>query len=554
MSYPRRRVHDAVRHARTLLFAGAELKQNHLKFVKLTSVVTERGQSGIVGVRDLSSNRSSPMTRFSQPSFLTGPPQPLVLTMDNQGRTPFDLYRLIATPSQPSFLLDSGKGTDGENRYSFLGSSPFSMLTGRQGQASLRTSDGQVHSSNDPFGSLQRLFDGPKIEPPPGLPHFLGGAIGYFSYDLVRDFETLPVTAKNDLPIPYLQFGLYDLIASLDHRQDLLQLIFCPPMERFTREPRKTLYREGLDRLAEWEGKLSGQPAPLAELPSLDRMAFHPDQTREAYLERVRRCQVYIAAGDIYQANLSHRFTLQPPVSYSDTTDRQSYEQELYRRLQAVNPSPFSGLLHFDDVTLISSSPERLVRLHNRQADTRPIAGTRPRGCDDRDDQRLIGELLANEKERAEHLMLVDLERNDLGRVCQFGSVQVDEFMAIEQYSHVSHIVSNVSGTLRPEATPFDLIRSLFPGGTITGVPKIRCMEIIEELEPVRRGPYTGSFGYISWNGDLDLNIIIRTLVWCQGKGYLQVGAGIVADSDPAKEYEETIQKAQAFVSALQRR
>jgi len=382
----------------------------------------------------------------------------------------------------------------------------------------------------------------------------LGGAIGYFSYDLVRDFETLPVPAKNDLPIPYLQFGLYDLIASLDHRQDLLQLIFCPPMERFTREPRKTLYREGLDRLAEWEGKLSGQPAPLAELPSLDRMAFHPDQTREAYLDRVRRCQVYIAAGDIYQANLSHRFTLQPPGSYSDTTDRQSYEQELYRRLQAVNPSPFSGLLHFDDVTLISSSPERLVRLHNRQADTRPIAGTRPRGCDDRDDQRLIGELLANEKERAEHLMLVDLERNDLGRVCQFGSVQVDEFMAIEQYSHVSHIVSNVSGTLRPEATPFDLIRSLFPGGTITGVPKIRCMEIIEELEPVRRGPYTGSFGYISWNGDLDLNIIIRTLVWCQGKGYLQVGAGIVADSDPAKEYEETIQKAQAFVSALQRR
>ena len=473
--------------------------------------------------------------------------------MDNRGRTPFDLYRLIAAPSQPSFLLDSGKGTDGGSHYSFLGSNPFSVLTGRQGQASLRTSDGQIHSSNDPFGSLQRLFDGPQIEPPPGLSHFFGGAIGYFSYDLVRDFETLPVMAKDDLPIPHLQFGLYDLIAAVDHRQDLLQLIFCPPMERFSEEPREALYREGLDRLAEWEAKLSGQPAPLAELPSLDQMAFHPDQTREAYLDRVRRCQDYIAAGDIYQANLSHRFTLQPPDAYHDSRDRQAYEQELYRRLQAVNPSPFSGLLHFDDVTLISSSPERLVRLHNRQADTRPIAGTRPRGRDDRDDQRLINELLANEKERAEHLMLVDLERNDLGRVCQFGSVQVDEFMTIEQYSHVSHIVSNVSGTLRQEATPFDLIRALFPGGTITGVPKIRCMEIIEELEPVRRGPYTGSFGYIGWNGDLDLNIIIRTLVWCEGKGYLQVGAGIVADSDPAKEYEETIQKAQAFVSALQR-
>jgi anthranilate/para-aminobenzoate synthase component I len=280
-------------------------------------------------------------------------------------------------------------------------------------------------------------------------------------------------------------------------------------------------------------------------------MTFHPDQTRDAYLQRVRRCQEYIAAGDIYQANLSHRFTLEPLSSYDDGTNRRPYEQELYRRLQAVNPSPFSGLLHFDDVTLISSSPERLVRLHDRQADTRPIAGTRPRGLDTRDDQRLVGELLANEKERAEHLMLVDLERNDLGRVCRFGSVQVDEFMTIEQYSHVSHIVSNISGCLRPDATSFDLIQALFPGGTITGVPKIRCMEIIEELEPIRRGPYTGSFGYIGWNGDLDLNIVIRTLIWCKGKGYLQVGAGIVADSDPVKEYEETLQKAQAFFSAL---
>ncbi len=493
------------------------------------------------------------MTRFSQPSFLIGPPQPLILTLENHGRTAFDLYRLIASPSQPSFLLDSGKGTDSGNHYSFLGSAPFSVLTGRQGQAHFRIGAGRECVSNDPFGSLRRLFDGPQIAPPPGLPSFWGGAVGYFSYDLARDFETLPSMANDDLPIPYLQFGLYDLVTAVDHQTARLHIIFCPPMERFLGESRETLYREGIDRLTEWEVRLSGQPAPFANLPALDQMAFHPDQTRDDYLDRVRRCQEYISSGDIYQANLSHRFTLQPPSTYNDGTDRQSYEQELYRRLQAVNPSPFSGLLHFDDVTLISSSPERLVRLHNRQADTRPIAGTRPRGHDDRDDQRLIDELLANEKERAEHLMLVDLERNDLGRVCQFGSVQVDEFMAIEQYSHVSHIVSNVSGSLRPDATPFDLIQALFPGGTITGVPKIRCMEIIEELEPVRRGPYTGSFGYIGWNGDLDLNIVIRTLVWCAGKGYLQVGAGIVADSDPAKEYEETIQKAQAFFTALQR-
>jgi len=473
--------------------------------------------------------------------------------MDGQGRTPFELYRLIASPAQPSFLLDSGKRTDSGNQFSFLGSSPFSVLTGRQGQASLCTREGREYSSEDPFGSLCRLFAHPQIEPPPDLPPFWGGAVGYFSYDLVREFEPLPSIAKNDLLLPDLQFGLYDIITAVDHDTDRLQIIYCPPIERFLGEPREKLYREGLDRLAEWEAILNGRPAPLKNFLSLDQMAFHLNQTREAYLDQVRRCQEYIAAGDIYQANLSHRFTLQPPSAYDDGTDRQRYEQELYQRLQAVNPSPFSGLIHFDDVTLISSSPERLVRLHNRQADTRPIAGTRPRGFDARDDQRLIGELLASEKERAEHLMLVDLERNDLGRVCQFGSVHVDQYMAIEQYSHVNHIVSHISGALKPDATSFDLIRALFPGGTITGVPKIRCMEIIEELEPVRRGPYTGSFGYISWNGDLDLNIVIRTLVWCAGKGYLQVGAGIVADSDPAKEYEETLQKAQAFFSALQR-
>ena len=513
--------------------------------------MTQPKQCGIVNASYVKCDIRSPMTRFSQPSFLNGPPQPLVLTMDGQGRTPFELYRLIASPSQPSFLLDSGKGIDSGARYSFLGSGPFSLLTGRQGQASLRAHEGRECSSKDPFGSLCRLFAGPQIEPPPGLPIFWGGAVGYLSYDLVREFETLPSIAKNDLPLPHLQFGLYDILTAVDHQTDRVQIIFCPPVERFLGEPRETLYREGLDRLAEWKTRLSGRPSPLKTLPSLDQMAFQPDQTRDAYLQRVQRCQEYIAAGDIYQANLSHRFTLEPLRAYDDGADRQSYEQELYRRLQAVNPSPFSGLMHFDDVTLISSSPERLVRLHNRRVDTRPIAGTRPRGLDAGDDQRLVSELLANEKERAEHLMLVDLGRNDLGRVCQFGSVQVNEFMAIEQYSHVSHIVSNVSGTLRQDATPFDLIRALFPGGTITGVPKIRCMEIIEELEPVRRGPYTGSFGYIGWNGDLDLNIVIRTLVWCGGKGYLQVGAGIVADSDPAKEYEETLQKAQAFFSAL---
>src|ERR1700675_3222981 len=230
------------------------------------------------------------MTRFSQPSFLIGPPQPPGLTMDGQGKTPFELYRLIASPTQPSFLLDSGKGTSVEGHYSFLGSSPFSVLTGRQGLASLRTHEGRECSSIGPFGSLCRLFAGPQIEAPPGLPPFWGGAVGYLSYDLVRDFETLPSIATDDLLLPELQFGLYDIVTAVDHQTDRMQIIFCPPMERFLGEPREKLYREGLDRLAEWKAKLSGRPAPLKNLPSLDQMVFHPNQTRDAYLDRVLCC------------------------------------------------------------------------------------------------------------------------------------------------------------------------------------------------------------------------------------------------------------------------
>ncbi len=487
------------------------------------------------------------MAQFSQPAFLNGPPQPLVITLPGQGESPLDLYRKIASASQPSFLLESGKALTDEPTYSFLGSNPVTVLGG-----ALAGSNG---ATEDPLRQLSRFLPGPGITRTADLPPFFGGAVGYFSYDVVRHYETLPSIAADDLSIPDMQFALFDLITAIDHRTNRIQIIFCPSMERFLGEARDKLYREGLDRLAECEARFRGHPDPDPESASLplEAISFMPQQTRDSYLDRVRRCQKYIAAGDIYQANLSHRFTVETPAWSRSGSDRLRYEQALYEKLRGINPSPFSGLLHFDDLSLISCSPERLVRRQERRIDTRPIAGTRPRGRSAADDQQLVGELLANEKERAEHLMLVDLERNDLGRVCEFGSVQVDEFMAIEQYSHVSHIVSNIHGTLRQDATALDVIKATFPGGTITGVPKIRCMEIIEELEPVRRGPYTGSFGYIGWNGDLDLNIIIRTLVLCGTKGYLQVGAGIVADSDPAKEYEETLHKAQAFFSSLQR-
>ena len=484
------------------------------------------------------------MTRFSQPSFLHGAPKPLVLTRQTQGEQPFELYEKIASHGQPSFLLESAKGLAGGPCYSFLGSGPAAVVS--------VPARSERFASEDPFEPLRQAVGTAGIEQTPGLPPFFGGAVGCFNYDFVRRLETLPSLAPDDPAMPHAQFALYDLVTAVDHRDDRLQIIFCPSMERFLGEEREKLYREGLDRLAECEARLLATAAAQTPL-TVEPLAFAPEQPRDAYLDRVRRVQAYIAAGDIYQANLSHRFAADMPASHDSGPARLRYEQALYRQLRAVNPSPFSGLLRFGEVSLISSSPERLVRLRGRRAETRPIAGTRPRGSAADADRRLVQELLASPKERAEHVMLVDLERNDLGRVCEFGSVQVDEFMVVEQYSHVSHIVSNVSGLLRSDATPFDLIKATFPGGTITGVPKIRCMEIIEELEPVRRGPYTGSFGYIGWNGDLDLNIVIRTLVVTGPKAYLQVGAGIVADSNPDEEYAETLHKAQAFFSSLTR-
>jgi anthranilate/para-aminobenzoate synthase component I len=257
----------------------------------------------------------------------------------------------------------------------------------------------------------------------------------------------------------------------------------------------------------------------------------------------VRQCKEYIAAGDIYQANLSQRFS-------AKVGDRDPLR--LYEILRAINPSPFAAYAELDGLTVVSSSPERLVRLSGRVADTRPIAGTRRRGKDVDETRELTAELLTNEKERAEHIMLLDLERNDLGKVCTYGTVAVDELMVVEDYSHVIHIVSNVRGELAQGRDGFDLIRAAFPGGTITGVPKVRCMEIIDELEPVARGLYTGSLGYLANTGDLDLNIIIRTFVIRDGVAYAQTGAGIVADSDPAREYAETLEKAEALAKALE--
>lgn len=497
------------------------------------------------------------MIRPSRARFLMeAQPEPLALTLPLPEADAFELYRRIRQPGRPSFLLESGKGTEAIARYSFLGSDPYLVFAGEEDRYELRARDRSTVHEGDPFAALAGLLRASRMPRPEGLPPFFGGAVGLLSYDLVRRFEQLPSLTPDDLHMPDLLFAFVDLVAALDHQANQLHVMFAP-LERLLGEPREKLYREGCDRLAELEARLSAPALPLDhDVPT--ECVVTPDQSRASYMEQVRRCQDYIRAGDIYQANLSHRFTIELGAPSPSPLPRGGGEGwgegiglALHARLRAVNPSPFSALFDCDDLCLVSSSPERLVRLNGRLADTRPIAGTRPRGRNLPEDRRLAEELLTNQKERAEHLMLVDLERNDLGRCCRYGTVTADEFMVIERYSHVSHIVSNVSGVLREGLDGFDLIRSVFPGGTITGVPKIRCMEIIERLEPVRRGPYTGSLGYLSWSGDLDLNILIRTLVLTKGRGYLQVGAGIVADSDPDREYDETLFKAEALLKAL---
>lgn len=492
------------------------------------------------------------LVRPSRARFLmAAQPQPLIMSLPQPEADVFELYRRAATPGRPSFLLESGKGSAAVARWSFFGSDPYLELSGKGTRYELRTRDGSTVHKGDPYKALADLLRASRIPRPEEAPPFVGGAVGYFGYDLIRQFETLPNLATDDLRLPDLLFAFVDCFAAVDHQTRTLHLIYAPPLEQALGQPREKLYHEGCDRLTALHARLLARRKEAQDDLAIGHLAVKPEQSQSDYVRRAAQVQDFIRSGDIYQANLSHRLTIDRDPGWPLEQFRERAGEALYGRVREVNPSPFAGLLAFDTITLVSSSPERLVRLNGRRVDTRPIAGTRPRGATPAEDRRLAEDLITNAKERAEHIMLVDLERNDLGRVCKYGTVRADEFMLVERYSHVSHIVSNVTGELRDGLDGFDLIKAVFPGGTITGVPKIRCMEILESLEPVRRGPYTGAMGYLSWTGDLDLNIIIRTVLLVGGRGYLQVGAGIVADSDPAREYEETLYKAEAFFKAL---
>ena len=467
--------------------------------------------------------------------------------------SPDKIYRTLR--SRNSLLLESVKGSEQTGRYSFIGFDPYLTFTVKDGLVEIEFAGRRTVSSRKPLQRLRELILSYRQETIEELPPFQGGAAGMFTYDFVHYLERIPKNAADDLELPDAHFFMIDRLVAFDHAMRKSWVIICPGVRKMLlgyceiHEEKDTCVKEAeeilenvVDRIRTGLSILPPDHAVRASNPAGGTFIRY-DVEKDLYVGMVKKAKEYIAAGDIFQANLSLRVSAE--VKGKDPW-------QIYATLRAVNPSPFSSFADFGDYQIAGSSPERLVRVRNGIVDTRPIAGTRPRGKDRGEDETMRAELLLNEKERAEHIMLIDLERNDIGRVSDYGSVLVDELMVTEDYSHVMHIVSNVRGGLAPGKDCFDVIRATFPGGTITGVPKVRCMEIIGEIEPFRRGPYTGSLGYIGFNGNMDLNIIIRTFLIKDGTAYIQAGAGIVADSDPEREYYESLKKAEALIRTLE--
>ncbi|MBN1317682.1 MAG: anthranilate synthase component I [Anaerolineales bacterium] len=456
--------------------------------------------------------------------------------------TPISVY-LKLRGDYPSFLLESVEKGEIMGRYSFLGIDPSAILTARDGQATLQAGN-DIKTLNsaggDPMDAARSIMSQYKPVRVDGLPRFCGGLVGYLAYDAVRFFERSLMPDNPGLDMPDAVFMLADTLVAFDHVKHRVLVMSNVKID----EDVESSYRTAANKIDEIISRLT-RPLPENE-PSQQVDSVREDwssNVEQADFEAgVRRAKEYIAAGDAFQIVLSQRLSRKTSAS----------PFAIYRALRMVNPSPYMFFIELpDDLHLIGSSPELLVRLDGYQAQVRPIAGTRPRGDSPEKDEELARELLADPKELAEHVMLVDLGRNDLGRVCRYGSVHTPERMVVERYSHVMHIVSSVKGELRKEYDSFDLLQAAFPAGTVSGAPKVRAMEIIAELENERRGVYAGGVGYFSYSGDMDTCIAIRTLVMQGDRVHVQAGAGIVADSDPNKEYHETLNKARALAEAV---
>jgi anthranilate synthase component 1 len=458
--------------------------------------------------------------------------------------TPVSAFRKIDR-GEYAFLLESVEGGEKWGRYSFLSSSPGLIFKAKGSTVEVITEAGiESHAiEKDVLEPLKAILARYRPVRTDGLPRFYGGMVGFLAYDVIRQFERLPAMAKDDLDLPDALFLLPDTLLIFDnvsHRIKVVSNVLVPEAN-----PRRL--REAYDAAArKIDAVVEALRRPLdvrhTEGRGAGELQLDSTMSRAEFIQAVQHAKEYVRAGDVVQTVISQRLSTKISADPFD----------VYRALRIINPSPYMYYLRLGDFQVVGSSPEVLVRLEEGRIDLRPIAGTRPRGRNDAEDLALEQELLADPKERAEHIMLVDLGRNDVGRVAEVGSVTVSELMTVERYSHVMHIVSNVKGMLAEGCDAFDLLRACFPAGTVTGAPKIRAMEIIEELEPVRRGPYAGAVGYFGFSGNMDTCITIRTVVITDGTAHVQVGAGIVADSDPEREYEETMNKAKGMLKAIE--
>jgi anthranilate synthase component 1 len=472
---------------------------------------------------------------------------PVFVDFVADGETPASAYQKLDDGGY-SFLFESAEQTEQSGRYSFLGFDPRLTIRSQDGGITIQQ-EGQAarapDETGDPLAALERIMKQFRFVPDPDLPRFAGGAVGFLGYDVARYFErSLPPPPEDDLKLPEMIFMVMGLLVVFDHRYRRVKIVANAFIE--DHENAAAAYVSAEERISKALARL----ASPARLPLIDaqkavsRGPMRSNTTQEKFEAAVRKAQEHIRAGDAFQIVLSQRFE----------TDFAGDPLKLYRCLRLVNPSPYMFCLRFGkSFSLVGSSPELHVRVTDDLAEVRPIAGTRPRGKTAEEDARNAAELLADPKERAEHVMLIDLARNDLGRVAETGTVQVTEQMVIERYSHVMHIGSHVVARLRKEKTAFDAMRATFPAGTVSGAPKIRAMQIINDLETKKRGCYAGAVGYFGFDGALDCCIALRSIVLKDGRAYLQAGAGIVADSDPSSEYQETVNKAMAMMTAISR-
>ena len=468
---------------------------------------------------------------------------PVVKSVSADLLTPVSAFLAIANREKYAFLLESVERGEQIGRYTFLGARPYMRVRARAGKVEVQRGGRREIAKDGIFQVAKELLREHRPASLAGIPPFTAGAVGYFAYDVVRQLEKIGDRAEDDLLLPDAELMFFDRVLAFDHLRHQIHIIASVDVSR---ESLRSAYDRAIRDITAIERKLaSGVSAAFRQKSrpgGNGTLKIHARTRRAEFLRGVERCKEYIAAGDIFQVVLSQRLDFTPGVA----------PFHLYRALRQVNPSPYLYFLQMDGTHILGSSPEMLVRVSGRKLEYRPIAGTHPRGQDEAEDARLEQLMRNDEKERAEHVMLVDLGRNDLGRVSEYGSVKVKDLMYVERYSHVMHLVSALEGTLRKDLGALDAFAACFPAGTLSGAPKVRAMQIIEELEPTRRGIYGGSVFYADFAGNLDSCIGIRTLLMRGKKAYLQAGAGIVADSDPATEYQESINKAQALLKAVE--